>query len=353
MKNRHVKLNRSIKNDFPEIPLENLDNFVSSLVKVSDIKNFSLMTDLNTVDTEDLSSSDNPKIRKISSLLIENKNKLLFIIRVLQTKMLYLALALIENLNNRNYLVFALCTRALFEQAGFVNQIYIKTTPQIRSLINLDNHEKVYSLLKKNIEILDSYFYCSKYFNNVKQNRQKSINVMELIDNLTIINSKAKNIYDFLSEFVHPNYGSNLFVYEGTFGEGIIDPPIQQNIELIEEIIESCIEIIAIINNRFYDVMRHVIIFNDYIDKSLRSHSKISYIFRKQKYKFNGSGSRKDPIHFINTRTHYEHVEMHLSFLRDKNYEIIDFKTLDGLENGFIYYLYETKEEDIWFRIPC
>jgi len=47
-------------------------------------------------------------------------------------------------------------------------------------------------------------------------------------------------VYDFLCEYVHPNYGSNALVSTGVLGAGRLNPPADSHRETIDRLLQYC-----------------------------------------------------------------------------------------------------------------
>jgi len=294
----------------------------------------------------------NKQIGSIAINLIRIKNQFLFIFRILQTKLIYLLNSMIDSLDHDNHLSFALCARSLLEHAGTISFIYKKIESTINTLKRQSNYNKIQEILERLNESLSKVFYGTRFFKD--EHLTKAIHTNELIkDHLEKELPNAWQVYEFLSDFVHPNYGSNLLVSHGYFGDGVIDPPIQEKKEIIDRMILLTAGLIDYVDDSFSNYGKFGILIDGYIEKALHPHIKIENIFREQRGKFTGDGSSKEnAIFFINAKTPMEHIEMQHRYIEENEIDVEPIKQIGAMEDGFIFDRYKTKEGELWFKVP-
>lgn len=231
MKEIH-KFTKLVKKNYNKKYLSKIEAFILEVSEFSLVKKISSSKEIDRKAKE--IRLKNNKIGTIAIDLIIIKNQFLFNYRILQTKLIYLINSMINSLNQDNHLVFALCSRSLLEHAGTIAYIYKKTENTINKLKNQSDYQKIQDILNIQKNNQKKVFYGTRFFKD--DYLKKAIHTEELIkDYLEKKFPNAGQIYGFLCDFVHPNYGSNLFVSSGDLGNGMIDPPIEEKKEIINQ----------------------------------------------------------------------------------------------------------------------
>lgn len=331
------------------------DNLVKIEKFISDLNEFALVKEVST--TEEIEKKAKKIVKKKKQIgsvainLIKTKNQFLYIIRILQTKLLYLLNSMIDSLDQDNHLAFALCSRSLLEHAGTISYIHKKNETTINSLKKQSDYNKIQEILERLHKNFGKVFYGTRFFKD--EHLSKAIHTNELIkDNLERDLPKAWNTYEFLCDFVHPNYGSNFLVSHGYLGDGVIDPPIEEKKAIIDRMILITVGLIDYLDDKFFDFGKFGIQFNGYLENALHRRAKIGNIFRERKGKLKADGSSKEnAIFFINARTPMEHIEMQHRYIQENKIEVEPMKEIGASEGEFIYDKYKTKNGELWFKV--
>ena len=171
------------------------------------------------------------------------------------------------------------------------------------------------------------------------------------------IRSLAKRVndiemmYDYLCEFVHPNYGSNLLVSTGKLGAGRLDPPADIHAEHITRacacVLLVLIEVECLVSSGGAALLR----LDNYITIAMRPNQAAGAIFSVQTLTHEGDGKTKaSAIFFTKARTPQEAVEMIYRHLERHGIEITGPKMIGGIEAGFIFDIFQTTQGKVWFK---
>lgn len=174
-----------------------------------------------------------------------------FLYALYQAKYAELTGALIESVNNKNYLLFGLCGRSLLELTAILRYYTKKIQPIINEAANTGSFTKEQQ--QKMVDILDSHarggrfnwneFHSgdrAKFAEHLVEARRKKrginqqsttildkinpeqVNVLTAIDQWEREDSGILLIYEYFCELVHPNLGSNFLVMGSKAGKLIV-----------------------------------------------------------------------------------------------------------------------------------
>jgi hypothetical protein len=99
-------------------------------------------------------------------------------------------------------------------------------------LIGQTSEEKIAEICDSTRDAIGRLFYGSSGEGNPKR-----VHVNDFLRSLEKLIPDIRPVYDYLCDFVHPNYGSNLLVSTGTLGRGHLDPPTETH---IEHLVRAC-----------------------------------------------------------------------------------------------------------------
>lgn len=124
--------------------------------------------------------------------------------------------------------------------------------------------------------------------------------------------------YDFLCDFVHPNYGSNFLVTSGTLAEGLIDTPNEYVRNLNILFVKKCLRYWMYYKElRLRDANANLKL-NSWLQRSEKRGAKATRIFSKKASKYEGDGkSIKTAYSFPSARDKVEEFEMFKYLLND------------------------------------
>jgi hypothetical protein len=158
-------------------------------------------------------------VATVAKDVIRTKNGFMFAFFVLDAKILSLAKSLIFAFNSQNPLLIALASRSLLEHAASLSYLTRRTATQLDALRGATTVSRIVEPLSALRETYRKLFYGTKFFKI--EGLVDAIHVHSLIDDyLAKEISQARDYYDYLSDFVHPNFGSNLLVSSGELGRG-------------------------------------------------------------------------------------------------------------------------------------
>lgn len=202
----------------------------------------------------------------LSIELIRIKNQFIHCYRTFETKLNYITKAKIYALNNNNFLVFANCARGLVEHAASISFQLKKGNQCLTNLSSTKGLSEAKNFLKEYHDHLNKLFYGTRFFK--QEGLLEAIGVLSLIDNYLAKEIKSiREYYDFLCDFVHPNFGSNIIVTSGTLAEGVIDPPFEQKKEIVMQILKGVGRVYEYLNDTAVDFSKIGINFDNFIEK--------------------------------------------------------------------------------------
>lgn len=205
-----------------------IENFLEKQSQLSLIKKISFEKELKE-KTKDIFAKER-ELGIIAISFCRLKNQYLFLNRVIETKLVYLMQSMIFGLNNGNHLLLALSSRSLIEHVASLAYLIERTRKILEKTKGCTEYKSINENLKKLYTIYRKIFYGTRFFKN--ERLVEAMNVLTLIDKY--LSSEIRDIrkyYDYLSDFAHPNFGSNVLVSSGALGGGIIDPSIEEKKE--------------------------------------------------------------------------------------------------------------------------
>ncbi len=297
-------------------------------------------------------SQRNDDLAKVVRDLIHTKNAFFFVFWVVDAKILHLTRSLIFAFNSDNALLIALCSRSLLEHAASLSYLFRRTGTLLDALPRANTKEKIAAPLLELQAIYQKLFYGTRFFK--KEGLVDAVHVLKLIDNyLEKEFPNAKNAYDYLSDFVHPNFGSNFLVSEGKLGEGVIGPSVGVKKQVVERIATISSGLLQFIFNKGIAFGGFGSTLDDYLGRATSAGTTLNEVFRQRPLKYRGDGFTKESaIIFVTARTHGEHLEMQGRFLAEKKVKVVGDRRNAGLEAGHVLDVYVTEEGELWFRVP-
>jgi hypothetical protein len=160
-------------------------------------------------------------------------------------------------------------------------------------------------------------------------------------------------VYDFLCEYVHPNYGSNILVSTGQLGTGRLNPSPELHKDIIDRVCRYCSLTMLFLRDQAVPISASLMHLKDLVDRCLSKGAKISNVFAKRNAIPEGSGESKETAFFFpKARTPAEAIELSYRYLDESGIELVGDRQNAGISDGFIYDVYPTSRGRIWFRIP-
>jgi hypothetical protein len=294
-----------------------------------------------------------PVLGDLTIMLIRAKNYYLFLNRILDVKVRYLLESVITSLNSQNHLAFCLAARSLVEHASSVAYVHRYTQNRLAELLGATEKGKVEKILHTLENAFRRAFLGTRFF------KQKG-----LVDSLSVATLRKKylekdipqagDIYGFLCDFVHPNFGSNILVSRGDPDSGVVDIPFADTTPILKQALSFCTIMIRYIREcQTYSLATIGSKFDAYISRALHNEFALADVFRELTTRHIGNGTTKDDaILFIDAVVHSEFIELQYRFLEESGAVLTGERQLDGIWDGFVYDVWTTSSGQLWFRTP-
>lgn len=163
-------------------------------------------------------------LKTIAQRLFNLSKNGFFLIQVCECKINYLAEALLHAIECRNPVSLANNTRALIEHVAALVFVMQSLERLKDSLDGQGSEKKINEAIAKAEAILKRAYYGKSPKGKDKAEAAPHIE-SECLPALEKHVPDIREVYDFLCEYVHPNYGSNLLVSTGQLGKGRLNPP--------------------------------------------------------------------------------------------------------------------------------
>jgi len=176
-------------------------------------------------------------LRSVAQRLFKISTDALFLREVCEWKITYIAEALLHAIENRNHLSLANNTRALIEYVAALVFIFDSLAKLRDSLQGQSNETTINDTIDRTELILQRAYY------GTRPKGKERIFAPYVSECLAAWKNYIKNIeevYDFICEYVHPNYGSNLLVSTGQLGKGRLNPPPDFHKDAIDRVCRCC-----------------------------------------------------------------------------------------------------------------
>lgn len=275
-----------------------------------------------------------------------------FLIRVCELKIGYLAEALQHSIEVANPLSLASNARGLIEHLAALMFVTETLQKLHESLDGQGSESKINEALGRAEDTLRR-----SYYGRSPKASEKGVTAphieSECLASLEKSMPGIREIYGFLCEYVHPNYGSNLLVSTGELGRGKLNPPADFHKETIDRICRYCFEAMLFLRECAIRISAPIIRLQDLMDRCLVKGAKITNVFSRKSATPQGDGlSKESAFSFPKARTSSEAVELTYRFLQESGMEPRGNKEIGGVEDGFVYDIFPTSKGRLWFKIP-
>jgi hypothetical protein len=201
----------------------------------------------------------------------------------------------------------------------------------------------------------EKFIYRSFYGKSPKltdDKNEQAIHVNDFLKALKKDISDIEEVYDFLCEYVHPNYGSNLLVSTGQLGRGRLKPPEDFHRETLDNIQRYCSLFMLFLREQGIEHDYVFIKLQNLLELCFRQGVKVTNVFSRKLHEPQGDGkSRRTAFFFPKARTAIEAVNLSYEFLRNGGYSV-QKRENGGLTDRFVYDIYTTNKGMVWFKIP-
>ncbi|MBX8518007.1 hypothetical protein K5D69_25345 [Pseudomonas cichorii] len=280
-----------------------------------------------------------------------------YCVELFKYKYYLLAKAMLNGLMDNNPLSLANNCRSLLEQVATLSYCMQIVDDSLRNLKDQGSLDKIDQILSKAEKILRRT-YAGEGKKGEKKPEIEAIHVSTAVKELNAKIPDAIESYDFLCEFVHPNYGNNLLISTGKLGKGKIGSR-KNSDEVITRIAVIGVSLLSFSNQTtgfFYPLVtwnaHHL------VELCLIRGAKITNVFASKKPLPEGDGKTKETaFYFKNARTSQEAMDLNYKFLAESGYKVkIGDRVNEGIgtdnDRMYIYDKWSTEKGEVWFKTP-
>ena len=265
-------------------------------------------------------------------------------------KFYLLAKSVIAAINDNNPLSLANNTRSLVEQIAAITYLMESVEKMMSNLKDQGQLKKIDEILNKAEKIINRvYFGQGKGQSNGTD--YKAVHINDSLGSLQKEIPDINDLYSVLCEYVHPNFGNNKLVSSGQLGKGKFES-IDVNSESVIEILECSALVFDFLDQkRVYHPAVSVRIYN-FVEYFFVKGAKITNVFSQNNSKPTGDGkSQKTALFFKKARNAGEAIQLSNLYFSGNNIEIYGRQN-GGIENGYIYDIYNTSNGVFWVKVP-
>jgi len=329
---------------------KNLQGFNEASARLSVLDDFSKQFSERRKMFESLGAHMGQDFKETAISFEDIVEKFLFVTLVNRRKIDGIVALLIFSIDTKNPIALAQGVRALVEHACILCMVAYEIE-KLKVGINGQNEiEKIRTVLRRS-EIFLHRCYFGKSGKVVNEKVKQALHINDGLDALKTKLPSVIDDYDYLCEFVHPNYGSNLLVSVSEVEKYItsldanfdrleinrmisIGEKVLSEIESDEQFIYSICGILSLVANRF-----------------TANGAKLTNVFSVRKPVIKGNGKSKETCLYVtNGRDSGEEIEFVYGYLEKNSFKVYGRATV-GIDDGFIYDLYETNKGKVWVKI--
>jgi hypothetical protein len=246
---------------------------------------------------------------------------------------------------DNNYVVLFNLARAFMEHTASLAYQGEALNKAIKSISGMQIADQIRDSFSKSLSVTQQLYYGGEG----SPTQIKRLHVHLLLKSLDKIYPNAKQKYDLLCEFVHPNYKSNTFVSSGKIASGEIgagtDSLISEK-KLVKEIIEKCA---AKDSELIFRGTHDLVQIDSWIKIASSGKSKFSQIF-SPRTGYTGDGkSQETAIYFAKGRTYFEQMGAFHKYLENEGLKMLT-RQMATLDNGFLIDRVEKNRGTLWVK---
>lgn len=288
--------------------------------------------------------------RRLTDICINTQ----YIFYSIKVKIHYLIDAIIYAINSENILSLARSTRSLLENLCSLDYLINNGNEALDNLDKSEHDSEIENSIKSFVDSYELMFYNSGYFKinflvEKYKRKNKLQKIYKLIDSSKKHFPKVSEYYDFLCDFTHPYFGSNLLVANTSLTATGIDPEIRER--YVGQLFSSLRGLLKyfIIREESYSNM--LAIFGGYRDSAMKDNAEVKDIFATKTEKIEGNGSSKEnAIFFAEARNGLEYAKSLVTYcenneIRGDKYE----KFVD--EDGTVYFVFKRDGHPLWVKM--
>jgi len=276
-----------------------------------------------------------------------------FMVQVCEYKISYLSDALVQAIESQNPVSLANNARALIEHVAALIFVMEALEKLRASLVSQGSETKVNEALGKAELILQRSYYGKSPKASEKTETAPHIE-SECLAALEKFVPDIREVYGYLCEFVHPNFGSNLLVSTGHLGKGRLNPLPDFHKETIDQICRYCSLTMLFLREQAIPIGSLFINLKDLVDRLLSKGAKINSVFAKRTALPEGDGmSQATAFFFPKARTALEAIQLTSSYLDESGIELTGRREVGAIIEGYVYDIYPTSIGRLWFKVPA
>ena len=292
-------------------------------------------------------------LKTVAERLLKICNDGFFLIQVGEWKINYIAEALLYSIERQNPISLANNTRALIEHVAALVFVFESLEKLCASLAGQGSESKIHEALGRAELTLKRAYYGKSPKTAGKDSAAPHIE-SECLKAFEAFVPDIFETYNFLCEYVHPNFGSNLLVSTGQLGRGRLNPPPEIHRETLDRICRYCSLTMLFLRKESPRFSAPLVRLKDLVDRCLAPGSKVANAFAERAAAPKGDGQSKETAFFFpKARTSNEAIDMSYKYLRSAGIEVSGEKEIGAVEGGFIYDVYPTSRGRLWFKIPA
>ncbi len=291
-------------------------------------------------------------LKSVASRLFQVTDKGFFLFHVCFWKIDLIAEALIHSIDAKNPIALANNARALVEHLAALVAI-AKELEKLENRLSGQGQEKQ---IHEALEKAETFIYRAYHGKSPKTTSEPHEQALHVNDCIKVLQKEVPDIeevYDFLCDFVHPNYGSNALVSMGVLGSGRLNPPEEFHQEVLDRIRRYCSLCMIFINERSDQYGSVLLKLQGLVNRCFTRGATVNTAFGRRRPSPEGDGKSKETAYFFRKAlTAPEATEMAYMFLKDKGCDV-QGTHLVGFGDGVFFDLYDTDEGQIWFKVPA
>lgn len=336
--------------DFREECLNSLKHFIVQFMRSRRLKTFRAGFDAWSSEIEQ--NVSDPALAVVAKNLLTISYDALFVHEVCGWKLLHLVRALAHAIESDNPVSIANNSRAMLEQVAAIAMVNSIVDKLLSDLENQGSEAKITDALSR----ASTALHRSYYGTSPKLEKEKSKQAHHIHDSLKAlgeIHPEVPEIYDYLCEYVHPNFGSNTLVSDGELGRGSLEPDPETLSGVLKRMCQYCVFVLALHDELDNSSRATMAKLADLASICGTKGVKIQNLFVKRSARPEGDGKSKETAYFFpKARSSIEAIALIYDFLAELGAEPSGPKSIGAMEGGMIFDVVPTTKGTFWFKVP-
>jgi hypothetical protein len=273
-----------------------------------------------------------------------------FLQEVSELKIGYIADGLQSSIHAENITVQFALLRSLVEHVSAFSFEVDAISDLVEKLIGQNSPARIDEVVASCHHKIERLFYG---MNPAQKSEIRQFHVNDFLKSMAKRLVGIEESYDYLCEFVHPNYGSNLLVSTGRLGAGYLDPSVDAHTEDIRKAYDLTLHLFMQVEDLAATGTKFLMQLDDYLTIAMIPNQRIGSIFNLQPLSHRGDGESKETaIYFTKARTPFESVAMIYRYFEKMGIKSIGLQEIGAIEEDFVFDVIETSKGKLWFRTP-